>query len=211
MKNTYHKIDTIYRRDPDNKFRTLLEGQWSRPEFGLLADCWWSCTEKIDGTNIRVHWDGEAVEFGGRTDNAQISAHLYSHLAGTLTPEALGRALGPTGGVTLYGEGYGARIQKGGGGYLPDRCGFILFDVGVEDVFFERPRVEEVGSSLSVPVVMEVFEGTLHDAVHLCKTGFSSLEGDRPAEGLVMRPRYELRDRLGRRIIAKLKCGDFET
>ena len=85
--NEYHKIQTVFDRDPDNKFKTLLEGQFSMPEFAYLAENEWVWTEKVDGTNIRVmctdyQEDGAAygVTFGGRTDNAQIPAFLVSAL-----------------------------------------------------------------------------------------------------------------------------------
>ncbi len=42
----YHKIQTVYFRDPDTKFKTLLEGIWAKSEFELLKDIDWICTEK---------------------------------------------------------------------------------------------------------------------------------------------------------------------
>ena len=72
----YHKIQTVYFRDPENNHKTLLEGTWAKPEFELLKDIDWICTEKIDGTNIRIMWDGEQVRFGGKTDKAQIPTIL---------------------------------------------------------------------------------------------------------------------------------------
>lgn len=68
----YHKIQTAYLRNPDNNFKTLLEGQWSKPEFGYLKDCKWEATEKIDGTNVRVIFDGQKVKFNGKSNNAQL-------------------------------------------------------------------------------------------------------------------------------------------
>jgi hypothetical protein len=35
---TYHKIQTVYFRDPKNNMKTLLEGEWSKPEFEYLAE-----------------------------------------------------------------------------------------------------------------------------------------------------------------------------
>ena len=45
-----------------------------------MKNCDWEFTEKVDGTNIRVHWDGHTVEFGGRTDKAQIPKPLLERL-----------------------------------------------------------------------------------------------------------------------------------
>ena len=63
--NEYNKIQTVYMRDPNTKHKTLLEGQWSMPEFGYLAGNEWVYTEKVDGTNIRVMFDGQQITFGG--------------------------------------------------------------------------------------------------------------------------------------------------
>ena len=56
--------------------KKLIEGKFRNPVVEFLKDNQWNFTEKIDGTNIRVHWDGHKVMFGGRTDNAQIPTSL---------------------------------------------------------------------------------------------------------------------------------------
>ena len=127
--NEYHKIQTVYLRDPATNYKTLLEGQYALPEFEYLADNQWVWTEKVDGTNIRVMWDGTTITFGGKTDNAQIPAFLVNRLSDTFFPlRDTFSSLWPDGEVCLYGEGYGAKIQKGGGNYRPDQD-FVLFDV----------------------------------------------------------------------------------
>ena len=207
--NPYHKIDSVYLRDPATKHKTFLIGQYARDEFEFLAHLEWVWTEKIDGTNIRVHWDGANVRFGGRSDSAQIPAFLVEHLQDTFTPERMAAAF--TGEATLYGEGYGARIQKGGGNYRPD-AGFILFDAHC-GVWLRRDDVEDVASKLGVPAVPVVGTGTLPAAVISAREGFNSAcaqVAGTQAEGLVMRPAVELTDRMGRRIITKVKHRDFQ-
>lgn len=76
----FHKIQTMYLRDPATNHKTLLEGQWAEPEFGYLANNKWLFTEKIDGTNIRVMWSADKCEFGGRTDDAMIQVNLLERL-----------------------------------------------------------------------------------------------------------------------------------
>ena len=75
----YVKIPNIYKREEygNNK---LIEGEYATPELEYLANIPWVWTEKVDGTNIRVQWDGHSVTFGGRTDKAQIPAHLVNKL-----------------------------------------------------------------------------------------------------------------------------------
>lgn len=59
---TYTKIETIYERDTEGT-KKLIEGQFRNEAVKYLKDLDWICTEKIDGTNIGVIWDGHKVSF----------------------------------------------------------------------------------------------------------------------------------------------------
>ena len=206
----YHKIQTVYLRDPDTKFKTLLEGQFTIPEFEYLKDNTWTFNEKIDGTNIRIIWNGETVSFGGRTDNAQIPAFLLTRLQELFTVEKLKTVFpDPNTNAVLYGEGYGNRIQKIGKLYLDDTNDFILFDVKVGDVWLERSNVEDVAEKLSIDVAPILGEGSLLEGIEMTRKGFLSKRGNLTAEGLIMRPKIELFTRKGYRIITKIKHKDF--
>lgn len=217
----YHKIQNIYLRDPATKHKTLLEGQYAHPEFEYLSGLTWDWTEKVDGTNVRVILSAmrESVTFGGRTDNAQMPTFLLAHLRATFTLDRMHTVFDPEDirpdsmPVVLYGEGYGARIQKGGGDYIPDGCGFILFDVRVGHIWLQRGDVEGVADRLEIPVVPIVGQGTLPEAVEYARKTFYSevAQVDKQAEGLVVRPAVGLQTRTGRRIIAKIKSKDFPT
>jgi len=201
---TYHKIQTVFKRDMANNGKTLLEGEWTAPEFEFLADNHWVFTEKVDGTNIRVLWDGEKVSFGGKTGRAQIPAKLVDRLR-ELFPG--GSFSGFEDDVCLYGEGYGAGIQKGG--VYRQEQDFVLFDVLVGDWWLRREGVEDVASKLGIDLVPIVGEGTLHECIDLVRRGMKSQWGDFTAEGIVARPSVELFTRRGDRIITKIKHRDF--
>lgn len=79
----YHKIETLFERDI-NGTKKLIEGAFRNDAVKYLANNDWYFTEKIDGTNIRIHWDGHRVEFAGRTDRAQIPKSLMDYLTNTL-------------------------------------------------------------------------------------------------------------------------------
>lgn len=207
----YHKINSLYKRDATTKYKTFLRGQWTQPEFELLAELEWIGTEKVDGTNIRIIWDGQAVSFAGRSDNAQLPGPLTNYLQTHFTPERMEHALqGP---VTLYGEGFGGKIQKGSG-YSPDQR-FILFDVWAEaeplGVWLNRETVEGIAEGLDIPAVPVRYRGSLIGAEGMVFQGFQSgvAQSELIAEGLVLRPAAELRDRMGRRIITKIKYKDY--
>lgn len=206
--NEYHKIQTLFKRDMERNGKTLLEGQWTLPEFEFLAGNTWVFTEKVDGTNIRVMLKDGAVTFGGKTDSAQIPAQLVTRLNDRFLPLAA-KMLEVFGcDACLYGEGYGAKIQKGGGNYRQDQD-FVLFDCKVGDWWLQRADVEDVAQKLGLDVVPIIGEGTLHDAIAAAKAGISSTWGNFQAEGIVARPKTELKTRNGHRIIAKIKCRDF--
>lgn len=201
----YHKIQTVWTRDPDNNYRTLIAGAWARPEFDYLRDLDWEWTEKVDGTNIRVAWDGEVVRFGGKTERAQIPTFLLDKLQERFTPTTMKDM--PA--MTLYGEGFGARIQKGGDKYIPDGVDFVLFDVWSAGLWLQRSLVYDIAHKLSPWVVPVVGQGSLTQMVDVVSGGIKSAFGDFAAEGLVARPLMELQDRRGERIITKLKITDF--
>lgn len=215
----YHKINGLYKRHTDGplkgQFKDGRDGdrpQFSKPEFEILYESQWIGTEKIDGTNIRIHYTPSSVTFAGRTDKAQIPTFLESFLVELCeqsTPFA--EVFGETE-VTLFGEGYGARIQKSGGNYIPDGVGFILFDVRIGSFWLRREDVQEIADQLGIPAVPTVFEGTLQDAEELVSEGFVSVVAqaeDTPAEGLVLTPVGDFLERNGKRIVTKLKTKDY--
>lgn len=205
----YHKIKTVFKRDPATNMKTLLEGEFSEPEFAYLAHNEWVFTEKVDGTNIRVFTQPNMpMGFGGKTDNASIPAALVARLEARFHPKVDPlREVFPDS-ACLYGEGYGARIQKGGGNYRQD-VDFVLFDVKVGDWWLQRPAVEEIARKLGLDVVPIIGLGTLGDMVAMAKVGFDSAWGAFRAEGIVARPATELKTRAGHRIITKIKTKDF--
>ena len=203
----YPKIETLYNRD--EKFKVIV-GQWRVPEFEYLADNKWIVTEKVDGTNIRVYWDGQAVVFGGKTDNAQIPPFLLKKLQELFpitkfdsVPDFVGKE------ICLYGEGYGARIQKGGGNYISNDVDFILFDVMVFKWWLKFPDVQDIAVKMGIRSVPVLGESNLSDITTFVKNGFTSQWGNFPAEGVVVRPKVDLVSRMGHRIIGKLKTKDF--
>lgn len=201
----YHKIQSVFKRHEKTKRFTK---EFSMPEFDYLQENLWMWTEKIDGTNIRIIWDGAKVRFGGRTDEAQIPATLIAVLQ-EMFPEALMlKVFGDRGGIVLYGEGYGAKIQSGGN-YIPDGQSFILFDISAGDVWFERPKVGFFAEELGIKIVPIIALGSLESAIDFVRNGFKSEIGTALAEGLVLRPLVEMRTRMGERIITKIKHRDF--
>ena len=205
----YLKIETLYNRDTEGT-KKLIEGSFRNETVEFLKDNEWVFTEKIDGTNTRIHWDGHHVEFGGRTDRANIPTDLVNYLTktfGTMEAEEMfEQKFGETD-VILFGEGYGPKIQSGGA-YRKD-VSFILFDVYINGIWLKRDAVEDIAKSFGIDVVPIIFTGNLQKAVDFVKTKPKSTIGTANMEGVVGRPLVEVNDRLGRRVIIKIKVKDF--
>lgn len=207
----YHKIDTLFRRDMEGN-KKLIEGEFRNPTMEYLKDNEWTFTEKVDGMNMRIHWDGHKVTFAGRSKNAHLPGDLVERLTelfqGNINEEIFEEKFGENP-VTFYGEGYGAGIQKGGN--YSDTKEFILFDVMVGDMFLERENVEEIAKAFNIDVVPVFPFKTLQEAIDHVKTRpFSPVgKGLIESEGVVGVPKVRLTDFRGNRVIVKVKTCDF--
>lgn len=207
----YHKIETLFERDMEGS-KKLIEGKFRNECVEYLKDNQWIFTEKIDGTNIRIFWDGHKVSIGGRTDNAQLPADLVQYLQDLFinneTEQLFEQKFGETE-VHFFGEGYGGKIQNGGAYSKENK--FILFDVMVGNTFLSRENIEQIAKSFNCDLVPIVLEGTLQQAVDYVKTKPNSTITNeiKESEGVVGTPKARLNDFRGNRIIVKIKVRDF--
>lgn len=216
----YQKIQTLFKRDERN---IIIPDQFTYPEFEVLKDLKWECTEKIDGTNIRIELessgnpeDGIIMSFKGRTDKAIIPEHLLTKLNWLFDREHLMEALNITDetqncNITLYGEGYGAKIQKGGN-YISNDVNFILFDVKIGKWWLDRESIKDIANKLGISAVPLMGYMTIPEAIEYVKKGFKSTiaeNKDYDAEGLVLKTPCGLLKRDGERLITKIKTVDF--
>ena len=114
---------------------------------------------------------------------------------------------------TIYGEGYGEGIQKGGR-YLKGRNDFIVFDVKVNETWLQPENTKEIASKLGAQYVPEYGPMTIADAMNICRfNDWKSLIAEDktlPIEGIVLKTPLGFLDRMGRRIICKIKVEDFQ-
>lgn len=212
----YPKIETLY--DRDEKTHRVIPGKLRLPEFELVSR--WLVTEKIDGTNIRVHLhpDG-SVTYGGRTDAAQLHASIVTWLRERLAPARVSAAFEPGMEVLLFGEGYGPKIQKGGGLYRQD-VSFRLFDVAVlmdgKPWWLTWANVIDVAKKLGIghaPTLASAAGLELATTLVDLASEVASLDGGTGCrhEGVVCRTDPPLFTRKGQRLMWKLKVRDFGT
>lgn len=214
----YTKIETPYKRDMDGG-KDLMEGVFRDEAVEYLKDCQWVGTEKVDGTNIGIYWDGHRVSFQGRTERAQIPAQLLDKLqemfGGDVNEEIFEQMFGEKE-VVLFGEGYGPKIQKGGGLYRDD-VSFVMFDVYLpaSNLWLKREAIGEIAKAFNVEVVPIVIRGTLDEIVSYVKAEPWSVVAKTHSgkhylmEGVVCKPAVEVLTRTGDRIMVKVKVKDF--
>jgi len=215
---TYTKINTLYKRDEKGK---IMLGDFSRPEFEYLHNLPWIAYEKIDGTNMSYYWDGHTLEIHGKTENASIPPHLYKKMESLVTKEMMEKVFplkyDEAGNeipmlVIIYGEGYGSKIQKGGGRYISNDVNFRVFDINIDNWWLELDDVKDICSKLNLEMAVPYGELTIEEAEKMVIKGFkSTISEDETliAEGLVLRPKVQLFNKRGERIMVKIKYCDY--
>lgn len=218
----YTKIQNIFKRNSE-KPHNILSGIFGNEAISYLLHADWIVQEKIDGTNIRIIWDGNRVTFGGKNtlDVENLPGRLRVHLEENYgTPEfeqVIEQKFGDTP-ITIYGEGYGHKIQTGAG-YFPDepdgRNDFIGFDVRLDGGYVSAQATEDILGELGIPVIpklpytMTIRELVLSTIDELDTNELNHEGTDKEIEGYVLRTAYPLYDHRGNRIICKLILDDL--
>lgn len=211
----YPKIDTLFERN--EKF-IVDPTKIKSPVIATIST--WDVTEKIDGTNMRATLiEGTShVKIDGRTDRASIPGDLLKYMVNTFDAakiHAMMDAFGAGwGSVVLYGEGYGAGIQKGGY-YRADKA-FRLFDVFVGGKWWlDWSGIANVAEKLEIKTAPYLGLWTLDEIIAAVQAGVPSVVAKEEsgetaiAEGVVARPIETLFNKKGQRLIIKLKTKDF--
>ncbi len=204
----YPKINTLFKRET-NKPCNIIIGDYSEDCFDNIV--YWNVEEKIDGTNIRFTFDDKTVEFGGRTDNADIPAKLLNYLRETFTVDILNSVFPAAryNSITLFGEGYGAKIQSGS--YYHDEQRFVLFDVKIGTLWLARDAIMDIAENLHIPYAPQMDKPMrTQEIIDYVKSKPNSLfaKDEHVTEGIIART--DLLNRRGERVMFKLKVRDFD-
>lgn len=206
----YHKIKNLFVFDKETK-KFLPDFRDST--FVALANIQWIFTEKIDGTNFRIFWDGHKLTYGGRTNNAQFNKKqiefIDKYLVNPENEELFEQLFGEKE-VMVYGELFGAGINNGGRYVGGEGFDFRVFDIEIGGFFIERgENFDNICFQLNLASVPITFVGTLPEAVELVRKTPTSTFSDAPLEGFVGVPVGGFLDRMGKRIIVKIKRRDL--
>lgn len=210
----YQKISTLYKFDGVTKKYT---NEISSPEVDYLKDLPWLAAEKLDGSNIRVEYDGHRVSWSGRTDNSNLPKEIEELLQKTFgDSEVIFEQNFGDKQVMLFMECYGGKIQ---GGVYGGSERLIGFDVMINGMYLDKRCIASIFEYFNVETV-EFFEvESLTKLIDIVKNNIKSgvkdmsdhAAEDRPTEkeGYVCVPAVRLLNAKGERIIVKVKYRDL--
>jgi len=212
---TYQKIPTLYKRDPKTG---KVKEEYSAPLYKYLEGLEWVFTEKIDGTNLRIYWDGYNLKFLGRTDDTNWAEAQIEYLNTTFNHEGFKGLIEEKFGskpLVLFGELFGAvgncRIMDYGSHYNPNGYGVRFFDVKIAGKYLAYTNARGFITDLGQEFVPEVFRGDLSEGkIQLLKLPSTSV--GKPhliVEGFVAQPLMQIYNEKKERVIVKTRIEDF--
>jgi hypothetical protein len=216
----YKSIETVFRRD---KQTNILDFGVNRfPEYDCIKE--WVVQEKVDGMNIRIIITQNGVEVKGRTDKADLKQDLVDHCKNLVTENVINTLKDyfditkDEFTITLYGEGYGAGIQKGSI-YRPDKA-FICFDILYGETMWLNPlQVDSLCKDTNietVPIICQLSKvpKTKQELLDIIPSSIVALNHTNQivqSEGIVARPLEVLFNKFGERVMWKLTFREFKN
>ncbi len=210
----YQKIDTLYKFD--NATKTYTDEFYS-PYVEYLRNNKWLSSEKVDGTNVSVQFDGHRLEFHGRTERSDLPKEVLAVLTEKFADsEVEFEQLFCGKPAILFMECYGGKIQ---GGVYGGKERLIGFDIMVDGQYLDKRCIGEIFAKFGVDCVEFKEIENLDEAINEVKSwtentqaGISKYceKGTTVKEGLVCVPAVRIHDNQGKRIIVKIKVKDIK-
>lgn len=168
-----------------------------------FKECW--ALEKLHGTSAHIRWSDNKIWFSSGGESHVRFSRLFDESTLTEAFSVLGHST-----VIVYGEAYGGSQQKQAWRYGSE-LRFAAFDVRIGDSWLAVPNADLVVCALGLEFVH--YKRVLTDLSALDAERDAPSEqavrngvaGDKPREGVVLRPIVEFVDNRGERIICKHK------
>ena len=143
--------------------------EYYNPIVEYLKDNKWIGTEKIDGTNIRIYWNGKRFEFAGRTEEAEIPKAIIKLLETKFDydMEIVFEQKFGNKEVILFCEGYGGKIQ---GKIYNCEESLIGFDIMVENIYLDKVISKSIFAELGIEFVEQLEFNNIDEAIEYVKT-----------------------------------------
>ena len=214
----YPKLKNLHKRDPaDNKVIDEFTDEIFSPE--QLGNAGWTWREKMDGTNLRIIWDGHRAEYRGRTDRAQFSDGQTVFLDEKIKSPAFEELLEQTFGNTeaaLYAELIGNKIQ--GNPHKIDGYEIRVYDAFVAGWWLLPVNVDELANDLgldSAEIIGVAPIGHMHQGMKDIASMAEALEGEAEPleyiEGIVGTAPGSVLGRDGTILRVKLKLENYKS
>ena len=214
----YPKLKNLHKRDPaDNKVIDEFTDEIFSPE--QLGNAGWTWREKMDGTNLRIIWDGHRAEYRGRTDRAQFSDGQTMFLDEKIKSPAFEELLEQTFGNTeavLFGELIGNKLQ--GNPHKVDGYEIRVYDAFVAGWWLLPASVDELASDLglgSAEIIVVAPIGHMHRVMKNIASITEAFEGEAEPleylEGIVGTAPGGVLHRSGAILRVKLKLENYKS
>jgi ATP-dependent RNA circularization protein (DNA/RNA ligase family) len=217
MAHNYPKITSPFKRT-DAKSKTVNVDVWFDDYAKFFGENGlpFYATEKVDGTNLNIVYDGNHIQYTGHTDKTVWDPEVEEWIKSKFqTPEfeQICEQLFGEHEIKLCGELIGPKIQSNF--YKLEDYKFILFDIhnNTTNAWWSREKVEQIAKELNLDIVPVIGETTdtlrgwvnyLHNYKFISK-----FNNDVEIEGFVVRPLMEILKANGERVIYKIKINDI--
>ena len=214
----YPKLKNLHKRDPaDNKVIDEFTDEIFSPE--QLGNAGWTWREKMDGTNLRIIWDGHRAEYRGRTDRAQFSDGQTMFLDEKIKSPAFEELLEQTFASTeavLFGGLIGNKLQ--GNPHKIDGYEIRVYDAFVAGWWLLPASVDELANDLglgSAEIICVAPIGNMHQVMKNIAAQSEFFEGEAGPfeyiEGIVGTAPGSVLGRNGSILRVKLKLENYKS
>lgn len=174
----------------------------------LFKECY--AMEKVHGTSAHITWKDNNLTFfsGGEKHDRFVSLFDQEKLREEFEQRFSGFS------VVVYGEAYGGR-QQGMSHTYGQELRFIVFDIQINDLWLNVPKMDKVATDLGFEVVPWVKLSTDIEILNAERDKPSEVAvrrgmgHDKMREGIVVRPIEEMTMNNGERVMAKHKGEKF--
>jgi hypothetical protein len=174
----------------------------------LFRECY--AMEKVHGTSAHITWsDGKLTFFSGGERHEKFVSLFDQEKLRNEFEQRFGAMK-----VVVYGEAYGGKCQGMSHTYGPE-LRFIAFDIQIDELWLNVPKMDKVATDLGfevVPWVKVAADVAALDAERDKPSEVAVRRGmgpDKMREGIVVRPLEEMTMNNGERVVAKHKGEKF--
>lgn len=196
-------------KDWELEYRDVnLDEMYTNPAFKYLEDSYWTASRKVDGTNLRIKWDGEQAIYCGKTNKANFTPDQKEYIESVFVEEIFEenfRKDGKSPTVIIFAELVGPKIQNGDNGEFKE-LEAIIYDVKINETFVSAENIAKIANYFGLQSTYGLLKitDTLTNLIEMIASGTLG-----EIEGIVAKPDVELKTNNDYRLITKIKTRDY--